>query len=140
MQRLWRWLINYAVESNTQIFATTHSSDCVNALGWLHRSEPALTESTALFRLEPGQVAATRYTSDELQVIGAAQRYRELSRDLMLRRELRGGDLSPAQEAQSAAELNHCWTALTDEEQNAMEQWLGTQASPNAAPQRSAVE
>ncbi len=69
MQRLWRWLINYAMESNTQIFATTHSSDCVNALGWLHRSEPALTDSTALFRLEPGQVAATRYTADELQVV-----------------------------------------------------------------------
>lgn len=69
MQRLWRWLIKYALESNTQIFATTHSSDCVNALGWLHRSEPALTATTALFRLEAGEVAATRYSPDELQVV-----------------------------------------------------------------------
>ena len=69
MQRLWRWLITYARESNTQVFATTHSSDCVNALGWLHRADPTITESAGLFRLEPGEVEATRYTAGELQVV-----------------------------------------------------------------------
>lgn len=69
MERLWRWLLAYAAESNIQIFATTHSSDCVNALGWLHGSDPAMTEAVALFRLDPGEVAATRYSTDELQVV-----------------------------------------------------------------------
>jgi hypothetical protein len=69
MQRLWRWLISYAERSNIQIFATTHSSDCINALGWLHRAEPALTESVALYRIDPNEVEATRYSAGELQVV-----------------------------------------------------------------------
>jgi hypothetical protein len=66
-------------------------------------------------------------------MIGAAQRYRELFLDLMLQRALSDGELSPAQEARIAAELDHCWNAMTDEEQDAMEQWLATPAPP-AAP------
>jgi energy-coupling factor transporter ATP-binding protein EcfA2 len=69
MQRLWRWLIGYAADANIQIVATTHSSDCVDALGFLHRSEPPLTASVALFRIDPGEVAAIRYSADELGVI-----------------------------------------------------------------------
>lgn len=66
-------------------------------------------------------------------MIGAAQRYRELVLDLMLRRALAAGELAPAHEARTAAELDHCWNAMTDEEQEAMEQWLATPAPP-AAP------
>lgn len=67
-------------------------------------------------------------------MIGAAQRYRELFLDLMLQRALSTGELPPTQEARSAAELDHCWNAMTDEEQDAMEQWLATTAPP-AAPE-----
>ncbi len=55
-------------------------------------------------------------------MIGAAQRYRELFLDLILQRALSGGKLSPTQEARSAAELDHCWNSMTDEEQEEMEQ------------------
>lgn len=68
MESLWRWLISFAASYNLQVFATTHSSDCVNALGRLHASEPALTASVATFRLDPGQVALTRYSAQEMEV------------------------------------------------------------------------
>lgn len=66
-------------------------------------------------------------------MIGTAQRYRELVLDLMLRRALSNGALSPEQEARSTADLDHCWNAMTDEEQDAMEQWLAT--APPTAPE-----
>jgi len=69
MERLWRWLIVFSERCNIQIFATTHSSDCVNALGRLHEAEPDLTQSVAVFRIEPTQVAATRYSPEEMQVV-----------------------------------------------------------------------
>ena len=68
-ERLWRWLLSYAASANTQIFATTHSADCVQALGFLHRSEPSLTADVALFRITPGEVAGVRYGADELDVV-----------------------------------------------------------------------
>lgn len=67
-------------------------------------------------------------------MIGASQRYRELFLDLVLQRALSGGELSPAQEARCAAELDHCWNAMTDLEQEAMEQWLAA-AEPPSAPE-----
>jgi hypothetical protein len=72
-------------------------------------------------------------------MIGAAQRYRELVLDLLLRRALSNGELPPVQEAQAAAELDHCWNAMSDEEQDAMEQWLATPAPP-AAPESLSSE
>ena len=65
-------------------------------------------------------------------MIGTAQRYRELVLDLMLRRALSNGELSPEQEARSSADLDHCWHAMTDEEQDAVEQWLAAAAPPTA--------
>jgi hypothetical protein len=72
-------------------------------------------------------------------MIGAAQRYRELVLDLMLRRALSDGELSPEQEARSAADLDHCWHAMTEDEQDAMEQWLAAPVPP-AAPESLSSE
>jgi len=69
MSRLWRWLCVYAAKAGVQVFATTHNSDCINALGWLHRAEPTLTESVALFRIDPSEAGATRYSAEELRVV-----------------------------------------------------------------------
>lgn len=50
-------------------------------------------------------------------MIGAAQRYRELLEDLLLERELRDGNLPPTEEARFAGELDRCWNAMTEQEQ-----------------------
>lgn len=62
---------------------------------------------------------------------GTVQRYRELFLDLTRRRALSNGALSPEQEAQSAAELDPHWNAMTDEQRDAMEQWLITATPEN---------
>ena len=54
-------------------------------------------------------------------MIGAAQRYRELVFDLVLRRELAGGSLAPAEEARLTGELDRCWNAMDDDEQEEFE-------------------
>jgi energy-coupling factor transporter ATP-binding protein EcfA2 len=69
MEQLWRWLISFTERCNIQVFATTHSSDCVNALGRLHAAEPELAASVATYRLDPGQVVLTRYSAQEMEVV-----------------------------------------------------------------------
>ena len=68
MQGFWSWLIKYSESTHTQVFATTHSSDCVNALGWLHRTQPSEVSGVATFRIDVGRVSATRYDPAELDV------------------------------------------------------------------------
>ena len=68
-------------------------------------------------------------------MIGTAQRYRELVLDLMLRRALSNGELSPEQEARSTADLAHCWHAMTDDEQDVMEQGLAATAPSSSSPE-----
>ena len=72
-------------------------------------------------------------------MIGAAQRYRELVFDLVLRRELTGGSLAPAEEARLAGELDRCWNAMSDDEQEEFERFLREQGPP-AAPESLSTE
>lgn len=69
MHGVWKWLAQFAKESKTQVFATTHSNDCVHALGWLNRSDEDLSSICTLYRLTPGASTATRYSAAELRVI-----------------------------------------------------------------------
>ena len=48
MEDVWRLLVEVADRCNVQIFATTHSHDCVRGLGTLVRSRPALAEKVSL--------------------------------------------------------------------------------------------
>lgn len=68
-------------------------------------------------------------------MLGPAQHYRELVLDLSLRRTLSDGELSPVQEALDSAELDHCWHAMTDDEQDVMEQWLAATAPSTSSPE-----
>ncbi|MBI4953984.1 MAG: hypothetical protein HY908_18310 [Myxococcales bacterium] len=65
-------------------------------------------------------------------MIGAANRYRELLTTLLLERELAGGTLAIEQESRWVEELDRCWWALTDEEQQQVEDLLARAAPPMA--------
>jgi energy-coupling factor transporter ATP-binding protein EcfA2 len=69
MHGVWRWLAQYAKDSGTQVFATTHSNDCVHALGWLNGSQPELSSICTLYRLLQGEPSAIRYSASELRVV-----------------------------------------------------------------------
>ncbi|MCY3759688.1 MAG: AAA family ATPase [Gemmatimonadetes bacterium] len=48
IEDLWRLLVEVADRCNVQIYATTHSYDCVRGLGMLVRSRPGLAEKVSL--------------------------------------------------------------------------------------------
>lgn len=66
-------------------------------------------------------------------MLGAAQRYEELRFELLLRRTLARGKLPQAVEADFAAELQRCWEAMTDEEQEHVENALTSASIPSTA-------
>ena len=52
MEDVWRLLVEVAKRSSTQIFATTHSYDCIRGLGELLRSQPDLMEEVSLHKID----------------------------------------------------------------------------------------
>lgn len=52
MEDVWRLLIEVAARSNVQIFATTHSYDCIRGLGTLVRVRPDLAEHVSIHKLD----------------------------------------------------------------------------------------
>jgi predicted ATP-dependent endonuclease of OLD family len=65
---LWRHLFRLAQELNVQVFATTHSYDCVLAFQEAAREAP---EEGVLVRLERNkdQFRVTSYDEDRLQIV-----------------------------------------------------------------------
>jgi len=76
MVDMWRLVIRTARRLDVQVFATTHSLDCVNALGWLAENDADLAADISLHRLERGYDRTTAYTADE--IADAARHHGEL--------------------------------------------------------------
>ena len=51
MEDMWRLVVEGAARSNVQVFATTHSYDCIKGLGDLVRSRPDLADSVAVHKV-----------------------------------------------------------------------------------------
>jgi hypothetical protein len=66
MEGMWRMMITTAMRLNVQVFATTHSQDCINSLGRLHQIAPQLAAEVSLHRLERGMPQSVRYEPDEI--------------------------------------------------------------------------
>ncbi len=73
---MWRLMIRTAQRMNSQVFATTHSQDCVNALAWLCEKEPELAGEASLHRIELDSPHSISYTAPELAE--AARRHIEV--------------------------------------------------------------
>ena len=52
MEDVWRLLVEVAARTNVQVFATTHSYDCIRGLGTLVRSSPGLGEYVSIHKLD----------------------------------------------------------------------------------------
>ncbi|MBI5495129.1 MAG: AAA family ATPase [Deltaproteobacteria bacterium] len=76
MADMWRLVIETAKRLDVQVFATTHSLDCVNALGWLVETNVALGAEVSLHRIERGRDRTTPYTAAE--IAAAARHHSEL--------------------------------------------------------------
>jgi len=64
--KMWQLLIETARRLDVQVFASTHSLDCLQALARVCEEKPDFAGEVAVHRLEKDRDAATRYGADEL--------------------------------------------------------------------------
>lgn len=55
LPKLWRFLVEGARQLDVQVFATTHSKDCLEAIDLLHREQPDFARDISIHRLEAGR-------------------------------------------------------------------------------------
>lgn len=66
---MWRMVIKAAQELDVQVFATTHSLDCIRGLADAVQQDESLTGDIALFRIDQRTEEAVRYGGEELPVV-----------------------------------------------------------------------
>lgn len=66
MAKMWRMLIASAKRLNIQVFATTHSIDCINALAEVQKELNLTPEDLMLHRLEADLQQTISYTPEEI--------------------------------------------------------------------------
>ena len=67
MTKMWKLISGAATELDVQVFATTHSYDCVKSLAELCHFDEAIGCSVTLQRIEKGQSQAIPYTAKEIE-------------------------------------------------------------------------
>ncbi len=60
MPRVWRFLVETARALDVQVFVSTHSRDCLEAIAELHRDAPELAARVSVHRLEVGRETTVR--------------------------------------------------------------------------------
>ncbi|MFY0525768.1 AAA family ATPase [Archangium gephyra] len=76
MVKMWKLVVETARRLDIQIFATSHSLDCIQALAGLYENEPDVRDEISLHRIEKGAEASIRYSADE--ILAAARRQVEV--------------------------------------------------------------
>jgi hypothetical protein len=76
MTRMWKLIFGAAKELNVQVFATTHSFDCVKSLAELCYTDPDAARDVTLQRIEKDRHSSIAYTAEEIEI--AAQRQIEV--------------------------------------------------------------
>ena len=67
LESMWRFVVETARRLDVQVFATSHSGDCVRALAWLHLDDPDLASEVSVYRMEKGLEAAVLYSAAEIE-------------------------------------------------------------------------
>jgi predicted ATPase len=68
MGDMWRLVVEAAKRADVQVFATTHSSDCVNGLAWLCDNYPKLRTEISLQKIESELEEAVALDGDQIVV------------------------------------------------------------------------
>ena len=68
MEDVWRLLVEVARKSNVQIFATTHSYDCIRGLGSLVRSRPHLAEEVSIQKVHGSLQQAVSFRGQQIRI------------------------------------------------------------------------
>ncbi|MGO8674206.1 MAG: AAA family ATPase [Capsulimonadaceae bacterium] len=67
MSSTWKFLLNAAMEFDVQVFASTHSHDCVYSLAGICNEDETSAPSVTVQRIEPGKPKSVPYTEGEIK-------------------------------------------------------------------------
>ncbi len=76
MSDMWRVLIETAERLDVQVFATTHSLDCVRSLAWLANTQPDLCRGVRMHRVDSERSKTVVYGPEEISI--AAEQHVEM--------------------------------------------------------------
>jgi len=65
---MWRFIIEIALRLDIQVFATTHSGDCLRALAWLNEEDQDYDDIISVYRVDRSSEQATRYSASEIEL------------------------------------------------------------------------
>ena len=68
MEEMWNLVVSTARQSNVQVFATTHSYDCIEGLAALVESSPGLRSELSVQKIEPSLAEAVSLDADQIRV------------------------------------------------------------------------
>lgn len=68
MEEMWQFVVEVARKSNVQIFATTHSYDCIRGLGSLLRSRPDLSDQVSIQKVDRSLSQAVCLRGEQIKV------------------------------------------------------------------------
>ena len=66
MGQMWHLVTEAARRANVQVFATTHSHDCVRGLAWLCGSFPDLKNEVSLQKIDPDLEEAVALDAEDI--------------------------------------------------------------------------
>jgi predicted ATPase len=72
---MWTFISDVAKEFNVQVFATTHSADCVNSLAAVCQADTKVGNQVTIQRLEAGEGHTVPY--DEAEIVALARNHIE---------------------------------------------------------------
>ncbi len=68
MSQMWKLIFNASRELDVQVFATTHSYDCVYSLAQICEAREVAGSHVTVQRIDPGKSRAVPYDEDEIAV------------------------------------------------------------------------
>ena len=68
MEEMWQFVVEVARRLNVQVFATTHSYDCIRGLGALIRSRPTFADQVAIQKVDRSLTQAVCLRGDQIKV------------------------------------------------------------------------
>lgn len=68
MADMWRMVVSSAIETNTQVFATTHSLDCLRGLASLCENHKELSEHVSVHKIDRELEEAVAFDAAQIEI------------------------------------------------------------------------
>jgi ABC-type branched-subunit amino acid transport system ATPase component len=68
LEAMWRFIIESARRLEVQVFATSHSGDCIRSLAWLQTDAPELAADISVHRIDRSTTTAVRYSAADIEI------------------------------------------------------------------------